>query len=185
MMDSASLTADLAATASAAFAPPGWLANHHVQSILPSLKMRWPLLARRARALLRCGQTQIVDCGDGVRLLGHYSSQAAAGRPPARDLAILLHGWEGSADSLYVLSLGSYLFELGCDVYRLNFRDHGPSHHLNEEIFHSCRLDEVVGAVRAIQRAIPHRRLTLAGFSLGGNFALRVAARAPPAVIEL
>ena len=110
-------------------------------------------------------------------MLGHYSSQVAAGRPQARDLVILLHGWEGSADSMYVLSLGSYLFELGCDVYRLNFRDHGPSHHLNEEIFHSCRLDEVVGAVRAIQRALRSTRRST-GFSLGGNFALRVAARA-------
>ena len=167
------------------FAPPGWLVNAHLQSIVPSLRLRRPLVTRRARQMLACAQTQIVDCGDGVRLLGHYSSQVAAGRPPARDLAILLHGWEGSADSLYVLSLGSYLFDLGCDVYRLNFRDHGASHHLNEEIFHSCRLDEVVGAVRAIQRAIPDRRVTIAGFSLGGNFALRVAARAPAAGIVL
>jgi uncharacterized protein len=169
----------------AAFKPPSWLVNAHLQSIVPSLRVRRPLVALRARRMLACAQTQIVECGDGVRLLGHYSSQVAAGRPPARDLAILLHGWEGSADSMYVLSLGSYLFELGCDVYRLNFRDHGPSHHLNEEIFHSCRLDEVVGAVGAIQRAIPEPRVTIAGFSLGGNFALRVAARAPAAGITL
>jgi predicted alpha/beta-fold hydrolase len=143
----------------AAFAPPSWLVNAHLQSIVPSLRLRRPLVVRRARQMLRFAATQIVECGDGVRLLGHYSSQVAAGRPPARDLVILLHGWEGSADSMYVLSLGSYLFELGCDVYRLNFRDHGPSHHLNEEIFHSCRLDEVVGAVRAIQRAIHDRGL--------------------------
>ena len=169
----------------ASFAPPAWLINAHLQSIVPSLRLRRPLLMRRARRMVACAQTQIVDCGDGVRLLGHYSSQTAAGREPARDLAILLHGWEGSADSLYVLSLGSYLFDLGCDIYRLNFRDHGASHHLNEEIFHSCRLDEVVGAVGAIQRAIPDRRLTIAGFSLGGNFALRVAARAPTAGIAL
>jgi uncharacterized protein len=173
------------ADASDAFAPPGWLGNSHLQSILPSLKLRRPLLARRAQAMLACADTQIVDCGDGVRLMGHYSSQAAAGREPARDLAILLHGWEGSADSLYVLSLGAHLFSLGCDVYRLNFRDHGPTHHLNEDIFHSCRLDEVVGAVKRIQQTIPQRRLSVAGFSLGGNFALRVAARAPAAGIEL
>jgi predicted alpha/beta-fold hydrolase len=167
------------------FSPPGWLGNAHLQSILPSLKLRRPFLARRAREMLACADTQIVDCGDGVRLLGHYSSQAAAGRPPARDVAILLHGWEGSADSLYVLSLGSHLFSLGCDVFRLNFRDHGPSHHLNEDIFHSCRLDEVLGAVKSIQQALPGRRLTVAGFSLGGNFALRVAAKAPEKGISL
>ena len=167
------------------FSPPGWLANSHLQSVLPSLKLRRPLLALRARAMLAAADTQIVDCGDGVRLMGHYSNQVAAGRPPARDLAILLHGWEGSADSLYVLSLGAHLFSLGCDVFRLNFRDHGPTHHLNEDIFHSCRLDEVVGAVRRIQQTIPDRRLTIAGFSLGGNFALRVAARAASSQLRL
>jgi predicted alpha/beta-fold hydrolase len=167
------------------FAPPRWLTNGHLQSILPSLKLRRPLLMRRARELLAYAQTQIVDCGDGVRLLGHYSSQVAAGRAPSRDVALLLHGWEGSADSLYVLSLGSHLFASGCDVFRLNFRDHGPSHHLNEDIFHSCRLDEVVGAVRSIQEGLPDRQISIAGFSLGGNFALRVAARAPQAGIHL
>ena len=69
------------------FAPPGWLVNAHLQSIVPSLRLRRPLVARRARQMLACAQTQIVECGAGVRLLGHYSSQVAAGRPPARDLA--------------------------------------------------------------------------------------------------
>lgn len=175
--------------ASDQFAPPGWLANPHVQSIVPSLNVRRPLLARRARGLLACAEEQILDCGDGVRLLGHYSrhrnNHQAAEHSPARDLIVLLHGWEGSADSLYVLSLGSHLFELGCDVFRLNFRDHGPTHHLNQDLFHSCRLDEVLGAVRCIQQQYPHQRLSVAGFSLGGNFALRVAARAPAAGVRL
>jgi len=171
--------------ASDAFNPPGWLANAHLQSILPSLLIRRPLLMRRARSLVACSQEQILDCGDGVRLMGYYSSQQAAGRAPARDLVLLLHGWEGHADSLYVLSLGSHLFDLGCDVFRLNFRDHGPTHHLNQEIFHSCRLDEVVGATRALHQQHPQQRLTVAGFSLGGNFALRIAARAPGAAIRL
>lgn len=169
----------------AKFAPTGWLANPHFQSIVPSLSLRRPFVAVRAKDMLAVADTQIVDCGEGVRLLGHYSSQEAAGRPPARDLAILLHGWEGSSDSVYVLSLGSHLFNQGCDIFRLNLRDHGPSHHLNEDIFHSCRLDEVVGAVGSIQRSLPDKRITIAGFSLGGNFALRVAAKAPQAGITL
>ena len=183
MIDSAALT--YTDTLVAKFAPTGWLANAHFQSIVPSLSLRRPLVASRAKDMLAIADTRIVDCGDGVRLLGHYSSQEAAGRPPSKDLAILLHGWEGSSDSVYVLSLGSHLFNQGCDIFRLNFRDHGPSHHLNEDIFHSCRLDEVVGAVGSIQRSLPDKRITIAGFSLGGNFALRVAAKAPQAGIEL
>ena len=65
---------------------------------------------------------------------------------------VLLHGWEGSADSLYVLSLAQLLFEQRFEVVRLNLRDHGDTHHLNRELFHSCRLPEVVGAVRALQQ---------------------------------
>jgi predicted alpha/beta-fold hydrolase len=80
------------ATSAMPFAPPRWLTNAHLQSILPSLKLRRPLLARRARDLIAASATEIVECGDGVRLLGHHSTQTALGRPPARDLAILLHG---------------------------------------------------------------------------------------------
>ena len=68
-------------SAAMSFVPPRWLTNAHLQSIVPSLKLRRPLLARRARDLLTASQTQIVDCGDGVRLLGHHSTQAALGRP--------------------------------------------------------------------------------------------------------
>ncbi|HEX2493239.1 MAG TPA: alpha/beta fold hydrolase [Steroidobacter sp.] len=185
MNHTASSLADFASAQHAGFQPPAWLSSSHMQSILPSLRLCRPLLARRANSMLACAQTQVLDCGEGVRLMGHYSRQTAPHSGPVRDLVVLLHGWEGSADSLYVLSLGAHLFSLGCDVYRLNFRDHGPTHHLNEEIFHSCRLNEVVGAVARVQQLVPDRRLTLAGFSLGGNFALRVAARAPSANIRL
>lgn len=183
-----SLTAasiDASTSGSATFSPPAWLANPHLQSILPSLRFRRPLLAWRARHLVACAQEHILDCGDGVRLLGQHSSQQSRGKPPAKELIVLLHGWEGSTDSLYVLSLASHLFARGCDVFRLNFRDHGPSHHLNQEIFHSCRLPEVVGAMRRIQQMFPEQRLSMGGFSLGGNFSLRVAAAAPAAGIRL
>jgi predicted alpha/beta-fold hydrolase len=185
MSDSVTASAIAASMPASTFSPPAWLANPHLQSILPSLRFRRPLLAWRARHLVACAQEHILDCGDGVRLLGQHSSRQGAGKPAARDMIVLLHGWEGSADSLYVLSLASYLFERGCDVFRLNFRDHGPSHHLNQEIFHSCRLPEVVGAVRRIQQMFPEARLSIGGFSLGGNFSLRVAAAAPAAGIRL
>ena len=53
------------------------------------------------------------------------------------------------------------------------------------EIFHSCRIQEVVGAVRRIQELNPGLGLNLVGFSLGGNFFLRVAARARAAGLDL
>ena len=88
---------------------------------------------------------------------------------------MVLHGWEGSAESLYVLSLAQQLYDRGFDVIRLNLRDHGGTHHLNRELFHSCRLPEVIGAMRSLQALFPGKRMYLVGFSLGGNFLLRVA----------
>jgi predicted alpha/beta-fold hydrolase len=176
---------DSEATGRGEFRPPAWLANPHVQSIFPSLPLRRPGVERRCATLLQASVDEILDCGDGVRLLSHHATQARLGRDPARRLAVLLHGWEGSANSLYVLSLGQHLFERGFDVVRLNLRDHGDSHHLNPELFHSCRIAEVVGAVRQLQALYPQQDLNLVGFSLGGNFCLRVAARAPAAGIDI
>jgi len=120
-----------------------------------------------------------------VRLQGFHATQQRAGRAPADHLVVLHHGWEGSANSLYLLSLSQFLFASGFDIFRLNLRDHGATHHLNRELFHSCRLPEVVGAVREIQRLNPGQTLSLVGFSLGGNFALRVGARAGAAGLRL
>ena len=167
------------------FTPRPWLRNAHLQSIIPSIPLRRSAVERRAMPLLQSSVEQVLDCGDGVRLLGLHATQERRGGAPARHLVVLHHGWEGSAESLYVLTLGQFLFERGFDVLRLNLRDHGPTHHLNRDLFHSCRIKEVVGAVRRIQSMYPTQRLSLTGFSLGGNFALRVGARAREAGIDL
>lgn len=154
------------------FDPPRWLRGPHFQTILPSLRWRASRVRRRARPLIEAAQELLLDCGHGVTLQAFHSQ----GRAPATRMAVLLHGWEGSTDSTYVMSLGQTLFAAGFEVVRLNLRDHGATHHLNRELFHSCRLPEVVGAIQALSRRFPDKRLLLGGFSLGGNFMLRVAA---------
>ena len=165
------------------FRPPWPLTSGHVQTMLSSSGVRRQLLPRAAYEVSRNAEPVVVDGGDGVRLTGAYTAQRA--RPDARGLAVLFHGWEGSVDSTYVLQTGSRLLREGWDVFRLNFRDHGESHHLNEALFHSCRIDEVVHALSDIARRWPRPVTALAGFSLGGNFALRAALRAPAAGIAL
>ena len=167
------------------FQPPAWLANRHLQSILPSLPVRRRSVERRARAVIRASRPLVLECGDGVRLMGWHADAGADSTAGPPRLAVLLHGWEGSADSLYLLSLAQILFERGLSVIRLNLRDHGGTHALNRELFHSCRLPEVVGAVARVQQLFPGHRLQLAGYSLGGNFCLRIGARAPAAGIRI
>lgn len=169
----------------ASFRPALWLRGANRQSILPSLPLRRTAVERRALALNESSRELLLDCGEGVTLQAFHSSPTRRGRAPGQSVAVLLHGWEGSADSLYVLSLATQLFEQGYEVVRLNLRDHGSTHHLNRGLFHSCRLAEVVGAVRTLQRQFAGQRMVLAGYSLGGNFMLRVAAEAPHAGIKL
>jgi predicted alpha/beta-fold hydrolase len=165
------------------FRPPWPLTSGHIQTMLSSSGVRRQLLPARAHSVQDGAEHVVVDGGDGVRLTGAYTAQRV--QSAASGLAVLFHGWEGSVDSTYVLQTGSRLLQDGWDVFRLNFRDHGDSHQLNEALFHSCRIDEVVNALADIARRYPARPMALAGFSLGGNFALRAALRAPQAGIPL
>ncbi|MCL6416235.1 alpha/beta fold hydrolase [Aestuariirhabdus sp. Z084] len=163
------------------FAPSWPFTSGHVQSLMASMPLRRPLEKWRARELLERSQEMIFNCGDGVRLHGEYSPQTRA----SGKLVVLIHGWEGCSESLYLLSAAGHLYDQGFDVLRLHLRDHGPSHHLNRELFNSSRDAEVAGAMHDIQRCLKPEQLMLAGFSLGGNFALRVALRAPEYDIAL
>ena len=167
------------------FSPRGWLGNPHVQSLMTSGPWRKLTVRHRAREFLARSRPEIIRAWDGTRLLGYRNRPALPESGQRRALVILLHGWEGSADSNYLLSTAVALDAAGFETFRLNFRDHGPTHHLNEGLFHSCRLAEVVDVIGQVRAAWGHGPVFLAGFSLGGNFALRVARAAPAYGFEL
>src|SRR5438045_9087201 len=101
--------------------------------MLASTAWRRGRVLERAAPLLAAQREVLLDCGAGVRLQCFVSGPAEGpGRP-----VVLLHGWEGSADSLYLLSLAQLLFEQRFEVVRLNLRDHGETHHLSRELFRS------------------------------------------------
>jgi predicted alpha/beta-fold hydrolase len=156
------------------FEPPRALRAAHLQTSLSSLPPRRWFTVRRAAPMCRAARPWILELGSLGRLRALVSP--ARGGLGERGVAVLLHGWEGNADSTYVLSLGAELYAAGYEVVRLNLRDHGGTQGLTRELFHSCRLPEVVEAVRQIAAHYPQAPVQLAGFSLGGNFFLRVAA---------
>ncbi|MEM1411715.1 MAG: alpha/beta fold hydrolase [Pseudomonadota bacterium] len=169
-----------ASTAQDFIAPLG-LRSPHTQSILNSSGLRRRAVTGRAERLLAAEESMLMEGGDGVQLLAHLSRQPDG----ARGVAVLLHGWEGSTHSNYMLATGARLFDAGFDVFRLNFRDHGDTHHLNPGIFHSCRLDEVIHALADMQERLDARGWQIAGYSLGGNFALRVARHGPEQGLDI
>lgn len=152
------------------FSPPLILRNPHLQTVLSSSRLRLFNL----HTVTKNGQPIILDAGQGIRLAGVLST------PPQRSskgMVILLHGWEGSIDSTYCIRTADALFRGGYSVFRLNLRDHGGSQYLNEGLFYASLLEEVHHAVTQAAGMADDASVFVVGFSLGGNFALRIALR--------
>jgi predicted alpha/beta-fold hydrolase len=148
------------------FRPHLLVRNRHLQTILTSIpETRGKVLHQTAREIM-------LPAGEDIRLQGYYSPQA---KNRAKGLVLLLHGWLGSANSNYVLTIGEYLYRQGYAIFRLNLRDHGDTHHLNVGPFRGDLLEETFAAAQEIAKMEASRPLHLVGASLGGNFALRLA----------
>ena len=121
------------------FKPPFWLKPSFVQTALASFKYR----KRGKNAMVDAAVPKLLHCEDDVRLMGSYSRN-----PQNKALVIFLHGWEGSQDSTYVVACGRRMYNQGASVFRMNYRDHGDTHALNEGIFLSTNFNEVFDAVK-------------------------------------
>ena len=148
------------------FEPSPFVRHPFLQTVLASSKIR----KLGHNPLVAATREMILETRDKIRLVGQYTPH-----PQAKGLVILLNGWLGSSDSTYIVSTGKYLFQNGYSVFRLNYRDHGDSHHLNQELFYATLLGEVFECVQQAALLENNKPAFLAGFSLGGNFALRIA----------
>lgn len=159
------------------YSPPKIFRNGHLNTIAAASAPRKAYVNRISRTLHSHSESITLELEDDVRLQGFLSTSRTT-RTDRKPLVMIIHGWLGCANSLYLLPIASTLYQNGFSVFRLNLRDHGDTQHLNKELFHSCRLDEVVHATLEIQKLVPHSDFYLIGFSLGGNFALRIGAHA-------
>ena len=149
--------------------------NRHLQSILASSHLRIP----GKNLILTKSQEIIVATSSGSRLLSFLSCQVNP-----KGLIILIHGWEGSSSSAYVLAAGNFFYNLGFSICRLNLRDHGDSHHLNEGLFHGALIEETFDAISQLAHLAGNSPVYIIGFSLGANFALRVGRKHSQAPIK-
>ncbi|MFN8382163.1 MAG: alpha/beta fold hydrolase [Anaerolineales bacterium] len=150
------------------FNPPFYISNTFTQTLLASSKMRtWG-----KNPMLNVSKEVLINPIGDVKLQGFYSPQPNG---QSRGMAMLLHGWEGSVNSAYILRTGRVLYGHGFSVFRLNYRDHGNTYHLNSGLFYAVLLDEVFGAIQQIANYESELPFHLIGFSMGGNFALRVS----------
>ena len=155
---------------SAEFCPPPGLANPHVQTIFSSVARRITV-PRQAVDFLNAGVDSLEEI-KGVKI-------AITRHPNSGPPITIIPGWLGTGDSSYAQSMGAQLWRAGYEVVRVTLRDHGKTAHLNPGFFNSAMLDEVVDLVARIGQQSNYEQGGLIGFSLGGNFALRVARALP------
>ena len=111
-----------------------------------------------------------------MRLVVHRNAQP---NDPQAPLILIIPGWLGNSRSSYVLSAAHKLWQRGFNVARINLRDHGDTTHLNSGLFHSALIDEVIELAKHLMTDGGPRPCGLIGYSLGGNFALRLARAIP------
>jgi uncharacterized protein len=112
------------------------------------------------------------DVAPDTRVLAHCHWQQ---QPIAHPTLILLHGLEGSSDAHYMRGIASKAWARGFNVLRLNQRNCGGTEHLSRSLYHSGLTADPLFVLRELidQDQLPS--IAFAGYSLGGNLALKLA----------
>lgn len=147
------------------YVAPVWLRNGHAATIFA-----W---ARRRRFDdLPAPEERLFRVAEDVRLLAkcHWHADRAS-----RPTLLLLHGLEGSADAHYMLGTADKAYREGFNVVRLNQRNCGGTDHLSVGVYHSGLTGDPAAVIRELGERDGLRSIAVAGYSLGGNLALKLA----------
>jgi predicted alpha/beta-fold hydrolase len=117
------------------------------------------------------------DVAPGTRVVAACHWQA---RPWEHATLIALHGLNGSSDAHYMRGLAAKAFARGMNVVRLNQRNCGDTEHLAEGLFHSGLTADAAHVVHELTHVDGLPALAVAGYSLGGNLALKLAGEYGP-----
>lgn len=111
------------------------------------------------------------DVEPGTRVLAHCYWQP---QPAAHPALIALHGLEGSSSAHYMRGIADKAFAKGFNVILLNQRNCGGTEHLAASLYHSGLTQDADHVLRALASE-GIGRVVVAGYSLGGNLALKLA----------
>ncbi len=100
--------------------------------------------------------------------------------PWKRPTLLALHGLNGSSDAHYMRGLASKAFARGMNVVRLNQRNCGGTEALAAGLFHSGLTTDAALVVDELTHVDRLPSIAVAGYSLGGNLALKLAGEYGP-----
>ena len=113
------------------------------------------------------------DVADDARVVADCHWQA---EPWTRPTIIALHGLNGSSDAHYMRGIAAKAFARGMNVVRLNQRNCGDTEHLSAGLFHSGLTADAAHVIAELIAVDGLGAIAVAGYSLGGNLALKLAA---------
>ncbi len=128
---------------------------------------------RRTFPALPPAEPRYFDVAPDARVLAHCNWQPDR---RARPTLLLLHGLEGSSEAHYMRGMAEKAWRLGCNVVRLNQRNCGGTEHLSRGLYHSGLTADPLVVLRELIARDGLHRFGIAGYSLGGNIALKLAA---------
>jgi uncharacterized protein len=127
---------------------------------------------------------RIFDVADDARVVAECHWQP---RPWQHPTLLALHGLNGSSQAHYMRGLAFKGFERGMNVVRLNQRNCGGTEQLATGLYHSGLTADAAQVIEELTRVDGLPAIAVAGYSLGGNLALKLAgeygAHAPAALI--
>jgi predicted alpha/beta-fold hydrolase len=97
----------------------------------------------------------------------------------AHPTLLALHGLEGSSTAHYMRGIAHKALAAGFNAVLLNQRNCGGTEHLGPGLYHSGLTEDAAHVIRALARE-GIDRVVVAGYSLGGNLALKLAGEHTP-----
>lgn len=121
---------------------------------------------------LPAATTRYFDVEAEARVLAHCHWQP---RPWEHPTVIVLHGLNGSSSAHYMRGIAAKAFESGMNAVLLNQRNCGGTEHLSAGLFHSGLTADARHVIGELMRVDGLEAIGIAGYSLGGNLALKLA----------
>ncbi|WP_020530946.1 YheT family hydrolase [Flexithrix dorotheae] len=140
------------------FTPPIFLRNNHLHTI-------FPVLFRKVKDVNYVRERLNLKDGDFIDLDWQKND--------SKKVALLIHGFEGSTDSLYLKAMAHAMLKSGWDIVGMNLRGcSGELNHLYRS-YHSGASEDVEEVVNYLANQYNYEELMVIGFSLGGNMTLK------------
>jgi predicted alpha/beta-fold hydrolase len=117
-------------------------------------------------------ESRVFPVSDDTQVLAHCYWQPDR---ETRPTLIALHGLEGSSTAHYMRGIAQKALGAGLNAVLLNQRNCGGTEHLGPGLYHSGLADDAARVIAELAATDGLHDVAVAGYSLGGNLALKLA----------